>query len=127
MTLYITYCSRDKKEADGLLPAIERYHSQRIEQVHELGREAGAEFAILSGKFGIVEPRDKIPYYDEILSEDRVESIARKAENYLARNNVSEAKYFTRPINEEREPYLNCIRSACEAAEVDLTVEILEA
>ena len=60
----ITYCSGRKNEQEELLDAIERYQSSRIDEVYDLH---GEDLMILSGVYGILGCRSKIPYYDHLL------------------------------------------------------------
>ncbi len=59
-----TLCSRDKNEEVGLLPARERYVSERIRNVERIANELGVPFYIVSGKFGLLQADELIPYYD---------------------------------------------------------------
>jgi hypothetical protein len=43
-----------KNEAAGLIPAIQRYHSSRIQRTYEAANLLGLEFYTLSGEFGVL-------------------------------------------------------------------------
>ena len=81
--LICTICSRDKDPAKGLLPAIRRYRSERIGRIYEKAKRAGAVFAILSGKFGLLPAEEPIPYYDKLLTEADIGPVSEKAAAFL--------------------------------------------
>ena len=64
----ITYCCKEKDPADGLLPAADRYLSPRIRAAHNVAKELGVRFHILSGSYGILDPGQAIPDYDHLLT-----------------------------------------------------------
>ncbi len=70
--LYLTYCSRRKQTAAGMLPAIRRYRSRRIRMVAALAGRERAAFRILSGKYGLITAGRRIPYYDHLLRPEEV-------------------------------------------------------
>lgn len=72
----ITYCSRRKSDAPGLLPAVERYSSPRIRLAQKKAAELNADFFILSGQFGLLHAEDPIPWYDHLLQPEEVEDMA---------------------------------------------------
>lgn len=126
MTLYVTYCSKEKKESESDLPAMERYQSERIEQIYQESLNDGEDFAILSGKYGLVKPDEHIPYYDKLLEEDDLEDIASEVEEFLEEEQVSEVVYFTRPWNGVRRRYYDCVRKACEELNIEIETTIID-
>ena len=95
------------------MPASERYNSDRIEEIKQQSKHRGEKFAILSGKYGLLTPEEKIPYYDKILTEDRVSELRPKIESQLDKMKHSGVIYHTRPVQGARRPYFKVIKEAC--------------
>lgn len=96
MTLaFCTYCSKNKRKSSSLLPAAERYLSRRIEYVHQLARDADAEFLILSGEYGLLLAGDKIPDYDHLLRPDEVEEMVQRVRIQIREKQINQIKFFT--------------------------------
>jgi hypothetical protein len=72
MQYYCTICSKKKVNEQKLLPAIERYASQRIQNVYVQAKKANKRMIILSGRYGFLQPYDLIPYYDHLLLERNI-------------------------------------------------------
>ncbi|RMH59352.1 MAG: hypothetical protein D6679_02125 [Candidatus Hydrogenedentota bacterium] len=79
----MTYCSARKKNDQAPLPARERYVSPRIQRIEQKAKASGADFRILSGKFGLLAPDEKIPYYDKKLSEEDLSRMIEESEKRL--------------------------------------------
>ena len=54
---------------------------------------------ILSGRFGLISADTSIPWYDEALSMDRVEEVARGIEATVAGLGLTEARLILRPAD----------------------------
>lgn len=109
--LYVTYCSKKKLTKNALLPAVDRYYSDRIKWVHKQAKKDGASFAILSGFFGLIGPRERIPYYDYELLKRDIPRLVKKSKEYLDGKNVGKIKYFTEdPKKEKLKNYLIAIK-----------------
>lgn len=78
MAIFCTYCSAEKETDEYLLPAIQRYFSERILRISQAAAKVGTGFFILSGEFGLLEPKELIPYYDHLLVADQIEAMAFK-------------------------------------------------
>ena len=117
MALYVTYCSKDKSREEEKIPAISRYSSARIEKIRELAEKRDQKFAILSGKYGILRPQQKIPFYDKLLGEEDLEEMVQKVEKQLEEMNSEQVIYFTKEVSGQRTPYFELIRRACENTE----------
>ena len=85
MELFATYCSAEKDGAEGELPAIERYTSERIQGVAAAAKGAQAKFGILSGQFGLITGEHPLPYYDHLLQPEEVSTRAEGAVETLRR------------------------------------------
>ena len=124
MTYFCTYCSARKDKREGLLPAIERYKDERINHIYDGAMAIGVGFLILSGEYGLIRSKDKIPYYDHRLMAEEVEAIARKMVIQLKRLHATQIVYFTESLEKDRQvgPYLRAIQIACDRASVALSV-----
>lgn len=124
MMIFSTYCSAAKSRDAELLPARERYLSDRICQVHAAADAVGADFRILSGRYGLLAASDAIPYYDHLLTREEVAGHAAKVERQLRPLEPGRVIFFLRPLAEDPdvEPYLATIQAACEMARISLAL-----
>lgn len=116
MKYLLTICSKEKRTDEKLLPAIERYLDPRIIQVFNISQDLDTGFLIFSGKYGILEPDELIPYYDQILLEDQVDSMVKKVLPQLEKLQVSELVVYgkNKETNLSWRPYYDVLRIACE-------------
>lgn len=68
-----------------LMPAIERYRSDRIRSVYEMAQSAGVDFLIFSGKYGMLRPDEPVPYYDHLLQPDDLPAMILKISGPIGR------------------------------------------
>jgi hypothetical protein len=94
-TLYATYCSAPKRDDPGQLPAIERYRSQRIARAAHEASQEGARFGILSGTYGLIGPKEPLPWYDHLLQEDEIAPMVPGVAERLRAWAVTEIVWFT--------------------------------
>ena len=122
MTVFCTYCSADKDRSRGELPAIQRYLSHRIKSVYFAAMSLGLKFLILSGKYGILEPSDPIPYYDHLLQSSEVSEHSKKVADQLEALGVKNLIFFTRSFSDDEnlKPYFDCIKLASQKAGIEL-------
>lgn len=121
--LFVTYCSSEKSTTDEPLAAIRRYSSKRIKKVFGLAKNEGADFAILSGEYGLLKPRTKIPYYDHLLQEEEVEEIAKKSLIFLKHQGDYESiVFYSRPLdsNPQLKPYHRVLETSAEKTGIKL-------
>ncbi len=120
---YVTYCSKEKDDAPGLLPAARRYRTARIPAAATRAAEDGAEFRIFSGEFGLLSPEDPIPWYDHLLRPDEVPAMA-------ARLAVSFAEFgrviFLYWENDYIEPYLAAVERGARAAGAEFESRVIK-
>ena len=123
MTAFCTYCSAEKDASAGLLPAIERYLSDRIDRIKIASLYAGCGFFILSGEYGLIGDQEPIPYYDHLLAAGEVDARARQVRAQLEELGIAQLVFFTVPLSEDPTlgPYHECLRRACREASVPLT------
>lgn len=115
--IFVTYCSKNKSRKGGRMEALERYDSPRIRQVHAAASCLGVGIRILSGKYGLLAPRDKVPYYDHLLRWEEIGRLLPQVSKRLARERVSAVVYFTRPLRKASAPlaYHALMDAACAA------------
>ncbi len=127
MTIFCTYCSAEKDQTESLLPAIERYRSDRIRRIYSSALACGQGFFILSGEYGLLKPNDPIPYYDHLLVLDEVESHSLKVAGHIKQHDITQIIFFTLSLaaDEKLAAYHASLRMACQKASVSLNfVEI---
>src|SRR5579875_3610955 len=125
---FITYCSREKDHSPMLLPALQRYKSQRIRRVKAAADSQGVAFYILSGKFALLKAAEPIPYYDHLLTQLEVDQLAERVAGQLKREGLSKVIFFVSAARTASvEPYEQTIRRACAMEEIDFSVAPLEA
>lgn len=127
MKIICTYCSGLKSEDGGLLPAVERYLSDRIVGLGLEADENYIEFMILSGEYGLIDRQYPLPYYDHLLQPDEVVKLSHKVASTLCMAGVKEVVYHTAApeLYSAVRPYLAVMESACEKASVAMRVAIL--
>ncbi len=115
MQLFVTYCSAEKAPDEVPLPALARYRSRRIQAVHEAAEKAGADFRILSGKYGLLTAAQKIPHYDHLLTTDVVARHTALVGGQLDEIAPERVVLFSRPVAEDPqiEPYREVMQQAC--------------
>ena len=126
MKIHATYCSAEKSSAPGEIPAIERYTSRRIQWVNERAQRHGEAFFIVSGKYGLIQAKEKIAYYDYLLTSDALEKHIQLLFQQLIKLGIQQVTFFARPVRIDPNilPYLKSIEKACRLSQVSL--EILE-
>lgn len=124
MTLYLTYCSAEKSAELNDVPAIDRYQSKRIDNVHELAENTNSLFYILSGKLGLVNPFQLLGNYDFLLTDEAVNNLSLKVAEQLQELKVEQILYFTNSIEKEPTvlPYLECLQLAARSCRIGLSV-----
>lgn len=124
MNALCTHCSAKKRHDPSDMPAILRYKSQRICDVHTAALSLKAGFFILSGKFGLLRPCYPIPDYDHKLTDPEVEAHSKTVAAQLAESAVDHLVYITQAVADDQnlKPYLETIRRACALTSVSLFV-----
>ena len=127
MLAYATYCSAQKNFSKEELPAMELYDSQRITNIARRAKKDNICLYILSGKYGLLKPSQKIAHYDHLLTLSEVETHSRSIAIQLRSNNISKMMFFTHPLETDPNllPYLKCIGRACEIAKITMQIEII--
>ncbi len=123
MTHYlITTCCKEKDETPGELPAIRRYRSERIARAFEESRRLGLPMLILSGKFGLLQPQDPIPWYDHPLQMTEVPGLIPRLAESLAKGEVTGIYFIARPPETPGwAPYHTVLKRACQRLEIPIS------
>ena len=122
MKIYCTVCSRKKLETDQSVEAVNLYLSENIRNVYEKSMREGIEFRILSGKFGLLRPDEKIRRYDYLLKDDAVNELKEKIKNQMKSQEIDDITFFAENREEHPNwiPYYNSIIRACNELEIKL-------
>lgn len=124
MPCLITICSKEKSDAPGEIPAVERYLSPRIAAVYERSRRDDVPMLIFSGKFGLIDPENPIPFYNHLLQAEEVNGYIAPTAEVLRKRDITAVTFVAQPREEAGwENYYRVIEQACEKAGVELTVE----
>ena len=128
MKIYSTYCSAKKDENPELLPAIDRYISGRMIVVSSLSKSDKCPFFIFSGKYGMLQAEDEIPYYDHLLIEEEVREHAHLVATQLEHFGIKTIDFYTATIQEDPnlKPYHNCLKLACNTTGTRLNLIVIE-
>jgi len=124
MKAIVTYCSAKKNKASKLLPAFERYVSDRIAIVSKLASDKKQAFFILSGKYGLVAQDEPISYYDHLLVQSEVEAHSKIVSQQLKLHGIQEIEFHMNHLKNEGAlaAYLDCMKKACEQCGVSLII-----
>jgi len=116
MAAFSTYCSANKNRDEGAMKAIDRYKSDRIKSIYRAARELGVEFFILSGKFGLIKSNQSIPYYDQLLTPQKVIKHSELVADQLKQFGITNLIFFSRPFSEDEQlkPYIDCVETAAQ-------------
>lgn len=78
---------------------------------------------MLSGKFGVLDSEEQIPWYDHALDSGEVESLAHKVAGQLADRAVTSLVFYARPSSTPGwSPYFAVLEAACRETGVRLRV-----
>lgn len=129
-TLYCTTCCKEKQPYEAPMPAIRRYISERIRRIYRKSRTDRVKFRILSGKYGLLAPYRKIPFYDHALLPEEVSRISETLQQQLSRLKVANVVLFAKNPKKypDWEPYCQSLRLSCTALGINFTLaEITDA
>jgi hypothetical protein len=123
-TVYCTYCSKQKSEEEGEIPAIQRYLSQRIAQVNLMAMMDGVPFFILSGEYGFIPSDFPLPYYDHLLQPAEVSIMAARAAEQMKNIGIEQVNYYSNNVEQDSTlaPYRAVIEKTCQTAGVQLKI-----
>ena len=125
-SLLIQSCSATKEPVDTPVPAIDLYDGYFFKIIKKALRadqfQPGLDIIIISAKHGVVEPEEKIGYYDQRMDTERAEELKKKVVNSI-NGKVSENGYDKVWVNLGKDylPAIDGIQN-----KVDVPVEIIE-
>ncbi|OGC48748.1 hypothetical protein A2W32_01185 [candidate division WWE3 bacterium RBG_16_37_10] len=127
MKYLITTCCKEKRTDKKILPAIDRYLDPRIKHVLNISKVSNSGFVILSGKYGILEPEEQIPYYDKILTEEEVDEMVKKVTIQLKKLDISELIVYGLDKNtfHSWRPYYSVLEKACALLNIPYSEKII--
>jgi len=126
MELICTTCSKRKRRAHGLLPARHRYLSKRIRYVLDLAERSSRPAVILSGRYGLLAPDDRIPWYDQALTSDDVDTLVPQLVEQLHSRCASAVLFYAQPRSTAGwEPYHEVLERACRQLGIGFEVKLL--
>lgn len=124
--MYVTNCSSAKTLNPEPLPPHQRYYDDRVWYVRQLAKDAGEEFAVISGEFGLVTEDQCIPSYDHLLTWDEVESLGKSIAADLKSRSTSSITFFVVPEEWSEGKavvrYGAALQKACELAKIPYSV-----
>ena len=124
---FCTICSKDKSNKPGLLEANERYISPRINYVIKIAARESAPMLILSGKYGLISPDKKIPFYDLLLKKSRVEELVTKVIKQCRKLKIGELIFYAKSRRKQGwGPYYAVLEQASRRLKIDLKVIMLK-
>jgi hypothetical protein len=128
MKLFCTTCSKRKRRTHGLLPARYRYLSKRIRHVLDLAERSGHSALILSGRYGLIAPDDCIPWYDQALTADGVDTLVPQLVEQLQSRCATAVVFYARPRSTSGwGPYHDALEQACGRIGIEIEVKLLRA
>ncbi len=121
-----TTCCKRKRRDEGSLPAMQRYLSGRIRFVHGESLRLAVPLLLLSGRFGLLKPDDRIPWYDERLSYDKAHKLVPFIANQLNEYGVTAIAFYARPrLTSGWGPYYDVLERACQSGKIPMRIELL--
>jgi len=125
MTYACTYCSREKSDAPGDIPAKERYSSKRIKEVLDICARRNLPLLFLSGKYGLIKAEKEISFYNQRLVDELVPQITELAIKQAKELEISELIFFTKSSNDKLRPYYEVMEAVSKQLGINLIIESL--
>jgi len=124
MEYLCTTCCQRKRRTLQRIPALERYLSRRIRLVWKESRRLHKPLLILSGKYGLLTPDEKISFYDHALQREEIEDLLSTLKKQLASHQVSRLVFYALPKNTSGwRPYYEVIEKACASRNIPLKIK----
>lgn len=124
MEYLCTTCCKDKRDNDELLPATQRYISERIEFVFKESRRLNKPFIILSAEYGLIDSDSKIPWYDKKLEPETVAGMIPILSKQLLEKEVSTIIFYGKPRTTPGwKPYYDALEQSCNQQGVSITYQ----
>lgn len=128
LSIYLcTACSKEKITTAGLIPALDRYASSRIRSISHKAEINDLGFLILSGKYGLIEAQQPIPWYDHLLVAEEVKPMVALVSRQLKALQVESLTFYA--VDEQQDPswqpYCEVIRQSTATTGVKLILKII--
>jgi hypothetical protein len=121
MEVLCTICCKEKRTDPGLLPAVDRYRSERIAFVHRESLRLGKPLLIFSGKFGLLPEQHPIPWYDIKLTLEAVPGMVSLVSEQIEASGVTRITFYGHPATDpDWLPYIQVLQEACRLRKVQL-------
>lgn len=107
-----------------MIPARLRYVSGRIKQVAEIAASFNLSFYILSGKFGLISADTAIPYYDQKLCHEKVDSLVERVMMQIRESGIKKIVFYVKDKSaSDWETYCTCLKTAAERVGCKLEIK----
>lgn len=128
MQIYCTICCGKKNQTPEPIPARRRYYSERIADIFEKSFHDDVQFRILSAKYGLLKPEDKIPYYDQKLITEQIPVLSEIVKAQLIDQNISVITFFKRDSNKypDWKPDISLLEEVCNELDISLILKKVE-
>ena len=128
MKIYCTICCKEQRTDKRLIEANKRYISDRIQKIDHKSKEDKVEFRVLSSKFGLLKPEEKIPYYDHILMMEEISDLSKMVQQQLLSQKIDKVIFFAKnPIKHPYwKPYIALIKSSCKGQMINLEIKYID-
>lgn len=123
--LICTICSKEKRMDIRPLPAQIRYKSDRIKKVNAIAKDKGFPFVILSGKYGILSPDEKIPYYNHLLKPKEAGLLTKRVTQQIKVYDIDEVIFYAKPNDLNWQPYYSVLENVTNLLGIKLTIELI--
>ena len=112
MKILVTICSKNKKDSSGLLPARQRYVSDRINYCKDIALNHDIPFYILSSKYGLINSSYLIGNYDHLLEFSEIDNFVNIINKQIQSDKISEIDFYFKD-REDWLPYIESLKLAC--------------
>lgn len=128
MKIYLTACGKKKKRDSCKIKSIDRYLSKRIKTIYNKSKRDSVNFRILSGKFGLLKPDEKIEWYDKLLLKKDIPELEKIIEKQIKNQKINEIIFFAINTKEDKlsKPYLEVIKKVCLKNKIKLKIVFIK-
>tara|TARA_Y100000310_G_C20394295_1_gene674307 strand:- start:181 stop:579 length:399 start_codon:yes stop_codon:yes gene_type:complete len=128
MEIYCTICCKEKRTNKELIESNKRYISERIKAIHNKSKKDNVEFRILSGKFGLLKSKEKIPWYDHQLTMEEIPQLDKIVKRQLSSQKIDKIIFFVRDSHSHPDwkPYIELLEKSCSNQKISLEIKNLK-
>lgn len=121
--LLIIPCAKDKVDRAGTMPAYKRYdgplYRMLRKYIHDFSNNDGLDIMILSAKYGLIAPKERIINYDQRMTPERARELAPSCKQIL--EDLIKKKEYERVIVNLGADYLPAIEAALQSQTIPVT------